>query len=168
MMKRNMMVFVLMGAAIFALTMWLRTPVAQMTMTQAPDAAIVRIGSGEETSIAALSVDRPLYLNFWASWCPPCVGEMPYIDALYKKYEGQMNFACVSLDSSEADARAFFEQTRYSVPLYYGDEMAISKAYDIQAIPVSILIAPGGKIIETHVGGMDQDQLEAFLNKALK
>ncbi len=168
MVKKWFMALSLAGAAVFSPVICpLDAPVAVVEAAQAPDAAITRIGSGEATSIAALSGNRPLYLNFWASWCPPCVGEMPSIDAMYRKYGEQMNFACVSVDSSEADAKAFHEKAGLSVPLYYGDEAAICQAYDIQAIPVSILVAPGGGIIATHVGGMSEAELEAFLKKAL-
>ncbi len=167
-MKKWLMALALAGAAVFSPTMCpMGAPASVVEAVQAPDAAIVRIGSGEATSIAALSGNRPLYLNFWASWCPPCVGEMPSIDALYKKYGEQVNFACISVDSTEADARGYYEKANLSVPLYYGDEAAICRAYDIQVIPVSILVAPGGEIIATHAGSMNESELEAFLKKAL-
>ncbi len=167
-MKKWFTALALAGAAVFTPAIYsVGAPAAVVEAAQAPDAVITRIGSGEATSIAALSSERPLYLNFWASWCPPCVGEMPHIDMLYKKYGEKMNFACVSVDSSEAEARAFYDKANLSVPLFYGDEVAISRAYDIQAIPVSILVAPGGEIIATHIGGMTEAELESFLKKAL-
>ena len=167
-MRKWLMALVLAGAAVLSPVLCpMDAPAAVVEAAQAPDAAIMQIGSGEASSIAALSNNRPLYLNFWASWCPPCVGEMPSIDALYRKYGEQMNFACVSVDSSEADARAFYEKAGLSVPLFYGDAAAICQAYDIQAIPVSLLVAPGGEIIDSHIGGMNESELEAFLKKAL-
>ena len=73
----------------------------------APDADLTNLRDDSATSIATLSADKPLFLNFWASWCPPCVGEMPHIDAMYQKYGDRVNFAAVSIDGSTDDAKSF-------------------------------------------------------------
>lgn len=135
----------------------------------APDAALTNLADDSTTSIAALASDKPLFLNFWASWCPPCVGEMPHIDTMYQKYSDRINFAAVSIDSSADDAKSFTQGrgANLQIPFYYGDEMAISQAYHLDAIPLSLLIAPGGEIIAQHVGGMTADELDAFIRAAL-
>lgn len=135
----------------------------------APDAALTNLRDGSDTSIAALAADKPLFLNFWASWCPPCVGEMPNVNAMYQKYGDRVNFAAVSIDTSADEAKSFTEGqgANLDLPFYYGDEMAIAQAYQIQAIPLSLLIAPGGEIIAQHIGGMTADELDQFISSAL-
>ena len=140
---------------------------ANATANTAPDMPVTNLISGNSTTLAALYQDKPLYLNIWASWCPPCVAEMPHIDALYKKYGDRMNFAAVSVDSSRGDALAYVKKAQLSLPCYYGNTNAIGRAYRVSAIPVSVLIAPGGQILNQRVGGMNQAALEAFLAPAL-
>lgn len=135
----------------------------------APDAALTNLRDESAASIASLSADKPLFLNFWASWCPPCVGEMPHIDAMYQKYGDRVNFAAVSIDGSADDAKSFTQGrgANLQIPFYYGDEMAISQAYHLDAIPLSLMIAPGGEIIAQHLGGMTAEELDAFISAAL-
>ena len=106
-------------------------------------------------------------LNFWASWCPPCVREMPHIDALYQKYGDQINFAAVTIDENTGDAQAYLAKSGVSVPVYTGNINGIAADYGLEAIPVSVLIAADGTVLAQTVGGMDASALEAFLAPAL-
>ena len=133
----------------------------------APDEALVGINTGDAT-IYGLAGEKPLYLNFWATWCPPCVGEMPAIEAMYKKYGDRLGFAAVSFDNSASDAQKMIAERGLTVPVYTGDLNKISQDYWVDAIPRSILIGTDGTIIAEHVGGMSEAELEAFLAKALK
>ena len=148
-----------MGVAIFA-----AAPTA--SAKAAPDEALVGINSGDAT-IYGLAGEKPLFLNFWATWCPPCVGEMPAIEAMYKKYGDRLNFAAVSFDNSAADAQKMIAERGMTVPVYACDQDKMSSDYSIDAIPRSILIGKDGTIIAEHVGGMSEAELEAFLAKAL-
>ncbi len=133
----------------------------------APDEALVGINTGDAT-IYGLAGEKPLYLNFWATWCPPCVGEMPAIEAMYKKYGDRLGFAAVSFDNSASDAQKMIAERGMTVHVYTGDLNKISQDYWVAAIPRSILIGTDGTIIAEHVGGMSEAELEAFLAKALK
>ena len=132
----------------------------------APDEALVGINTGDET-IYGLAGEKPLFLNFWATWCPPCVGEMPAIEAMYKKYGDRIGFAAVSFDNSASDAQKMIAERGMTVPVYACDQDKMSSDYSIDAIPRSILIGKDGTIIAEHVGAMTEAELEAFLSKAL-
>lgn len=132
----------------------------------APDEALVGLNTSDAT-IYGLASEKPLFLNFWATWCPPCVGEMPAIEAMYKKYGDRLNFAAVSVDDAAADAKAFIAQRGMTVPVYTGDQNKLGNDYQIDAIPRSILIGADGTIIAEHLGGMTEAELEQFLSKAL-
>lgn len=122
---------------------------------------------GNTVSLADLHKDKPVYVNFWATWCPPCVKEMPSVDAMYTKYGDKINFAAVSVDNQFEDAKAFVADRQLTVPLYTGDKQELFNAYHITAIPVSILIGKDGAIISYHMGGMNEDELDVFLKQAL-
>ena len=136
------------------------------SLSSAPDENLVGLNAAD-TSIAALHDGKPLYLNFWASWCPPCVREMPHIDALYQKYGDQINFAAVTIDENTGDAQAYLAKSGVSVPVYTGNINGIAADYGLEAIPVSVLIAADGTVLAQTVGGMDASALEAFLAPAL-
>ena len=151
---------------------WADIPLAAPSYAAAAeiiDFSVTDLRDGSGASLAQLCADKPLLLNFWASWCPPCVGEMPHIEAMYGKYGDRINFAAVSVDDSAQEARSFTQGrgAGLQLPFYYGDAGEISYAYQLQAIPMTLLVAPGGKIIDQHLGGMTQDMLEDFLQAAL-
>lgn len=131
----------------------------------APDEALVGVNR-EDATIHGLAGEKPLYLNFWATWCPPCVGEMPAIEAMYKKYGDRLRFAAVSVDESAETAKAFIAERGFTMPVYTGDLQKLANDYMLDAIPRSILVATDGSIIAEHLGGMSESDLEAFLAKA--
>lgn len=161
-MKRFAVMFFAVLAVGFVL--FANTPAA--SAKAAPDEALVGLNTGDAT-IYGLAGEKPLFVNFWATWCPPCVGEMPAIEAMYKKYGDRIGFAAISVDDSVADARKMIGERGMTVPVYTGDLNKISQDYSIDAIPRSILIGTDGTIIAEHLGGMSEAELEAFLSKAL-
>ncbi len=161
-MKKFAVLFVAVLAVGFALL--LNGPSA--SAKAAPDEALVGINTSD-ASIYGLAGEKPLFLNFWATWCPPCVGEMPDIEAMYQKYGDRLHFAAVSLDDSAEEARMFVESKGMTLPVYTGDLNKIGNDYSIDAIPCSILVGTDGSIIAKHRGAMSEAELEAFLSKAL-
>lgn len=137
---------------------------AQASQT-APDFSFTYL-DGTKASLAQLR-GKPVFLNFWATWCPPCVGEMPHFNAVYPRYKDKVNFLAVSLDDNMQEAAAFIQQKGYSFPVGYGDVNDLAGKYDIQGIPTSLLLDANGKIIASKIGAMTEAELEAFLQKAL-
>ncbi len=132
----------------------------------APDAKI-KTFEGTQVMLSELSKDKPLYLNFWASWCPPCVREMPHIEKMYQKYGDKINFAAVTVDENIGDAEAFTAKAGFTMPIYTGDAKQLGQDYGLEAIPVSLIIKQG-KIVSKVVGAMDATALEQFLSAGLK
>lgn len=104
-------------------------------------------------------------LNFWATWCPPCVGEIPYLVALQKKYEKQgVQVVGISVDDDHSGVPAFVKKHRMGYPVLYSSP-AVQKAFGgIQSIPTTFIMDRNFKVLETLVGYHD---LEGF-EKALK
>ena len=141
---------------------------AKATATEqqkAPALPITFYADGKQTDLSKLIGKKPIYLNFWATWCPPCVKEMPFMDELYPKYKDQLEFVVVSVDSKKSDLDAFIKKTGYQLPIYTTDNDAAGKAFGIQGIPTSILITPNGKIAKVHVGSMSKAEMEAFFKE---
>lgn len=131
----------------------------------APDFSFTYL-DGTKSSLSELR-GKPVFLNFWATWCPPCIGEMPHFNSVYPRYKDKINFLAISLDDSMQEASAFMQQKGYSFPSGYGNVNDIAGKYEIQGIPTSLLLDANGNVIESKVGAMTEAELEAFLQKAL-
>ena len=115
---------------------------------------------------------KPIIINFWATWCGPCQMELPYFEQAYAEYGDRICFLMVDLvDGSyetEESGKSFVDVMGYSFPLYfdaYGDG---SMAYEIEAIPLTIVINANGRILETHLGSMSESELQELIDMALK
>jgi thiol-disulfide isomerase/thioredoxin len=111
---------------------------------------------GEAVSLASLK-GKVVFMNFWATWCPPCIAEMPNIQSLYEKMPaGKVVFAMVSLDKDPAKARAFIARKGYTFPVYTPNGH-VPQAYAGQVIPTTYIISPDGKVVARHDGMADYD-----------
>ncbi|MEA1898845.1 MAG: TlpA disulfide reductase family protein [Bacteroidota bacterium] len=109
-----------------------------------------------------------IFLNFWATWCPPCVAEMPSIQSLYEEYGDKIRFIIVSRESPEV-IQEFVKKNKYTFPVYSqsASEPAIFKS---QSIPTSYLISPSGNIILKKKGAAkwDSKKIKELINTNLE
>lgn len=138
---------------------------AGVTAQIAPDFTFTDLVTGKTTKLSDLR-DKPVYLNFWATWCPPCVKELPHIQAKYEQYKDRIHFLAISVDSEQEAPAQFISSKGYTFTVGYGNEREISRAYNIEAIPASYIIGTDGTIKAQIVGSMDEADLERFLQKA--
>ena len=78
---------------------------------------------------------KPIVLNFWASWCPPCKSEMPYLEKAYETYGDDLSFLMVNLTDGEKEtvetADEFIDESGYTFPVYYDTKGQGVSAYSI-------------------------------------
>jgi thiol-disulfide isomerase/thioredoxin len=102
---------------------------------------------GQRTSLAAFE-GKTIFLNFWATWCPPCIAEMPNIQKLYNDFENDENvvFIMLSLDSSVEVVQKFMERKEFTMPVYFpvGRKPGV---YDSSVVPSTYVISPAGDIV---------------------
>jgi thiol-disulfide isomerase/thioredoxin len=99
---------------------------------------------------------KVIFLNFWATWCPPCVAEMPSIQRLYDKIKSEgIDFICVS-DESRTKVSKFLKEKGFTFPIYTltGEKPQVLKT---RGIPATFIISPDGQIVFKHVGGAKWD-----------
>ncbi|MDX2443097.1 MAG: TlpA disulfide reductase family protein [Bacteroidales bacterium] len=98
---------------------------------------------------------KVIFLNFWATWCPPCIAEMPSIQRLYDEYGDKISFVLVSGEDPET-IKKFMIKNQYTFPIY----MQSFKAPDIfesSSIPTSFIISPEGEIVMKKKGAAKWD-----------
>ena len=106
-----------------------------------------------------------LLLDFWATWCPPCVAEMPNLKEAYDKYHAQgLEIVGVSLDRDRAALQSFVKSRKLAWPQIFDDKGAMAKIYGVRAIPFALLVGRDGKIAAVNLRG---DDLEAAVKAAL-
>ena len=133
----------------------------------------LRIGDpAPEIALQALDVNtvrlsdfagRPVLVNFWASWCPPCRAEMPRFEQAYAA--GSVVVLGVNtLDADdEAEARAAVRDLGITFPVLFDEQGDAQRAYSVRGLPTTFLVGPDGRIVAVHPGEMSQGQLDGYL-----
>ncbi|MEQ9308029.1 MAG: TlpA disulfide reductase family protein [Balneolaceae bacterium] len=103
--------------------------------------------TGDQTSLKE-SEGKTIFLNFWATWCPPCIAEMPNIQGLYEDISENENivFVMLSLDEDHEKARAFMKRKEFTMPVYFlrGRQPGV---YNSSVVPTTYIISPEGDIV---------------------
>ncbi len=107
---------------------------------------------------------KVVLVNIWATWCPPCVDEMPSMEKLYRKFKEQnFEILAVSIDESGSKAVApFMKKNRLTFPALIDSDGTIKSAYRITAIPESFIIDKQGVIVKKIVGPLDWADPQVF------
>lgn len=135
----------------------------------APDFTVERLEGGT-ISLSALK-GRVVLLDFWATWCPPCRAELPWLIPLVKQYESKgLTFVALSQDSP-ADQRA--EVTRFASGLPGFARYAalgtskVGRDYGAESLPTLYLIDRSGRILASEVGAAQQSEVARAIERAL-
>jgi len=111
-------------------------------------------GDGEQTSLAAFK-GKPLLVNLWATWCAPCIKELPTLEKL-STTAGAPHVIALSQDMQpQSTVAAFLDEKKIGLESYQDSEMAMSSALGVQTLPTTILYGSDGKEIWRYTGEMD-------------
>ncbi len=100
---------------------------------------------------------KVVFLNFFATWCPPCVAEMPGIESLYKKVGSEnIVFVIISRDEEMDKTLSFMKKKEYTLPVYRARTQA-PQEFGFSVLPTTFIIDKEGKIISRHAGMADYD-----------
>lgn len=132
----------------------------------APDFTMTN-ASGEEIKLSDF-FDKPVVLNFWASWCGPCKSEMPHFEDAYQKYGEDINFVIVNLTDGAREtvenASDFIEEQGYTFPLYFDTNTEGAMTYGTYSIPVTYFIGADGVPVAQANGALDAATLQKGLD----
>ncbi|MFR3567889.1 MAG: cytochrome c biogenesis protein CcdA [Paraclostridium sordellii] len=117
---------------------------------------------------------KTIFLNLWATWCPPCRDEMPYIEELYKEYNKNIDEVVILGVASpnlgqEGDAKHvkdFLKQEGYTFPVLLDEGGSLVYQYGISSFPSTFIIDKDGYITQYVPGGMDKDTMKYLINSA--
>ena len=164
-MNRYLLAFALAASALLA------EPGVAVAALHAGDPApafdLPRVGGGKPISLASLQ-GKPVYLNFFASWCAPCNEEAPSIENLTKKYRSR-GLVTVGVDEQEDPSKGldFLKKHGIAYPAVSDEDGKMGNEYGALGLPVHVFIDRSGKISTYRLGEMDPSEIDAAIQKIL-
>jgi peroxiredoxin len=109
---------------------------------------------------------KNVYLNFFATWCPPCKRELPDMEKLYKEYKDKgLELLVVDLGEKQSTVKSFMESNNYSFNVLLDTDNEVAQTYNISSIPVSYFIDKDGIITELKVGALEEDEMRKYIDQ---
>ena len=92
-------------------------------------------------------------VNFWATWCPPCLEEMPAMERLWRKYkDAGFVLVAVSVDTDPQKVTPFVREHTLTFPIAFDTTMAVAEKYGVRALPSSFILGRGGELAALALG----------------
>ncbi|VEH39880.1 Thiol-disulfide oxidoreductase resA [Fusobacterium varium] len=123
---------------------------------------------------------KVVFLNFWATWCPPCREEMPHIEEIYKEYGYNKNDVIIlgaaspataenpsPQDESEDKIKAFLTKNNYTFPVVFDVKGEIFRNYYINAFPTTFMIDKEGNIMGYVAGALSKENMKKIIEMTL-
>ena len=116
---------------------------------------------GKKIKLENYLSNGPVLINFWATWCAPCIKEMPYLDQFEKKYKDKgFSVLAVSVDNQKSlsQVRSFIKTKKFSFDIFLDPNMQIFKKLNGNLMPTNVLIDKSGKVVWRHYGYLPGDE----------
>ena len=117
-------------------------------------------------------IGKPLVVNFWASWCPPCQREMPAFQKAIDTYGEKVNFLMINETDGEREtvdtAQTFLNENGYNMDILFDSDGDAGNTYNVLFLPRTLFIDENGNITEDHVGELTETQLNDTIEKLLE
>lgn len=127
-------------------------------------------GAGKKVSLSSLK-GKVVFINFWATWCPPCRAEMPTINKLYENLKDEENivFLMVDPDESFKKAQGYMDKNDFELPVYIPSG-PVPPVFLAGALPTTVILDKEGKMAIRHEGAADYSnpEVEKLLRELMK
>lgn len=112
---------------------------------------------------------KPVIVNFWGSWCDPCIREMPAMQRQYDKWKDSgLIVLGLNLDESRVTVQSFVKQTGVTFPILFDKDLLMRDRYAVRYYPTTFFIDQTGKIVKIAVLEMDDAYIEQYVRAMLK
>lgn len=172
-------IFILIGGGVLLLLAALIGLLLQNGLPISIGAARPQIGqkladfAGEDLDGRAVRLSdysgSPVLINFWATWCPPCVREMPGLNAFYQSHQSAgLVVLAINVGETREQAAAFSEKLGLQFPVLLDPEYELSDRMLVDNYPTSILVGRDGKVKIIHIGYFSAEALDRELTSLLE
>lgn len=120
--------------------------------------------NGKEVSLSDYK-GKKVFLNFWATWCPPCKAEMPEMEMLYQETKNSdLVILAVNLDEEKDTVQKFINSNKYNFPVLLDTGNIVASQYEVVSIPTSFFIDKEGNIVDKHIGAMTIEDMKNYID----
>ena len=126
---------------------------------------------GKTLNIDSYREGKALYLKFWATWCIPCLKQMPHLQNSYEKYSDKIKFLAINVDINDniEDIKAVVRRNNLTMPVVIDKSGDLTSAVGLTGTPLHVLLDPNGKIIfKGHDASSELDSALLNLSKGIK
>ena len=148
-------------------------PLDTLELTPAEDVATgepldIPVTWPDDTEVALAEVlDGPTVVNFFASWCPPCIAEMPDFEAVSQQAADEVEFIGVAIQDRTEDATRIVEDTGVSYRWARDPKGDVANAAEVTQMPSTMFVDADGEVVSVHSGALDAAQLRDLLESEL-
>jgi thiol-disulfide isomerase/thioredoxin len=137
----------------------------------APDVSFAMVanepGGSSKVALGDLR-GHAVLLDFWASWCGPCRNEIPIVQRIAQKYEGQgLSVIGVNTSDEAGNAAPFARSMRLTFPIAYDEGQRVAAAFGVDSLPTLVVISKTGKVFAVRSGETSDSDLDALVQRAL-
>lgn len=144
-----------LASLIFAAAVWVRSAIPEEFDLPTLDGGVIRLSDTRSKTVI---------LNFWASWCGPCIDEMPEVEAFYQAHKAQDILVIgINVGESPETARDFVSRVGVTFPIALDEDTDVATRYRMRGLPMTVVINRWGLIRWNHLGQVDREWLEAHL-----
>lgn len=111
---------------------------------------------------------KPLVVNFWASWCPQCIAEMPDFERVHREYEGRVEFIGINQSDDQSSAERLAQETGVTYLLTRDPGGDVFRAFGGTGMPMTVFIAADGTVADVVTGQLTESQLKERIQGSLE
>lgn len=136
---------------------------------QAPAFSLKVVGEEGQVSLAEQR-GKVVLLSFWATWCRPCIEELPVLAALQKEdTEGRLRILAINIDEEPHEIAAFLKEHRIDASLTILEgTSALATRYGVSTLPHLVMVGPTGQVLDVHTGALSEQRLRQWVKQALE
>ncbi|OES46116.1 redoxin domain-containing protein [Domibacillus iocasae] len=128
---------------------------------KAPDFTLQRV-DGKEVKLSDYE-GKKVFLNFWATWCPPCKAEMPHMQSFYEEKPENVEILAVNVEESNEKAKDFADQYELTFPVLMDKDGTVAEIYEVYTIPTTYVLNEDGTVHQKIVGPMDEPMMKELV-----